>query len=83
MPVKLSPRRIRWRADQVKPGAGGLGALGRIGRTDLPGGDGKQILRSIRDKLLPLPQDAVVIPGHGDSTTMGREKEFNYFLQRL
>src|SRR5207302_1772013 len=36
-----------------------------IGRTDLPGGDGRQILRSIHDKLLPLPDDTVVIPGHG------------------
>src|SRR5579863_6697964 len=54
-----------------------------IGRTDLPGGDGKQILRSIHDKLLPLPDDAVVIPGHGEITTIGREKRFNYFLQGL
>ena len=52
-----------------------------IGRTDLPGGDGEQILRSIHEKLLPLPEDAVVIPGHGDITTIGREKRFNYFLQ--
>lgn len=52
-----------------------------IGRTDLPGGDGKQILRSIHDKLLPLPDETVVIPGHGDSTTIGREKRHNYFLQ--
>jgi hydroxyacylglutathione hydrolase len=54
-----------------------------IGRTDLPGGDGYQILRSIHDKLLPLPDDAVVIPGHGEITTMGREKRLNYFLQGL
>jgi len=54
-----------------------------IGRTDLPGGDGRQILRSIHDKLLPLPDDAIVIPGHGATTTMGREKQFNYFLQGL
>lgn len=54
-----------------------------IGRTDLPGGDGRKILRSIRDKLFPLPDDAVVIPGHGETTTLGREKEFNYFLQGL
>ena len=54
-----------------------------IGRTDLPGGDGRQILRSIRDKLFPLPGDAAVIPGHGDLTSIGREKEFNYFLQGL
>ena len=54
-----------------------------IGRTDLPGGDGRQILRSIREKLMPLPADTVVIPGHGESTTIGREKQFNYFLQGL
>ena len=52
-----------------------------IGRTDLPGGDGKQILRSIHAKLLPLPEDAVVIPGHGANTTIGREKRFNPFLR--
>jgi hydroxyacylglutathione hydrolase len=54
-----------------------------IGRTDLPGGDGRQILRSIRDKLLPLPEDATVVPGHGPNTTIGREKELNPFLQDL
>ena len=54
-----------------------------IGRTDLPGGDGKQILRSIHDKLLPLPEETLVIPGHGDNTTIGREKRSNYFLQNL
>jgi glyoxylase-like metal-dependent hydrolase (beta-lactamase superfamily II) len=52
-----------------------------IGRTDLPGGDSRQILRSIHEKLLPLPEETVVFPGHGDSTTIGREKQFNYFLQ--
>ena len=52
-----------------------------IGRTDLPGGDGDQILRSIHDKLLPLPEETVVIPGHGSNTTIGREKRFNYFLR--
>jgi hydroxyacylglutathione hydrolase len=54
-----------------------------IGRTDLPGGDGRQILRSIHSKLMPLPDDAVVIPGHGPSTTIGREKRFNPFLRNL
>jgi glyoxylase-like metal-dependent hydrolase (beta-lactamase superfamily II) len=54
-----------------------------IGRTDLPGGDGRQIIRSIREKLMPLPDDTLVIPGHGDNTTIGREKQFNYFLQRM
>jgi len=56
---------------------------GGIGRTDLPGGDGRQILRSIRDKLLTLPEETIVIPGHGETTTIGREKQFNYFLQGL
>ena len=54
-----------------------------IGRTDLPGGDSRQILRSIQEKLLPLPEDAVVIPGHGGPTTIGREKKFNPFLRGL
>jgi hydroxyacylglutathione hydrolase len=54
-----------------------------IGRTDLPGGDGRQILRSIHDKLLPLPEETVVIPGHGGNTTIGREKRLNPFLQGL
>jgi len=52
-----------------------------IGRTDLPGGDPRQILRSIHEKLLPLPEETVVFPGHGESTTIGREREFNSFLQ--
>jgi glyoxylase-like metal-dependent hydrolase (beta-lactamase superfamily II) len=52
-----------------------------IGRTDLPGGDGRQILRSIHTKLLTLPPDAIVIPGHGPNTTIGREKERNPFLR--
>lgn len=52
-----------------------------IGRTDLPGGDGRQILRSIHDKLLTLPADAIVIPGHGPNTTIGREKDRNPFLR--
>jgi hydroxyacylglutathione hydrolase len=54
-----------------------------IGRTDLPGGDGRQILRSIHEKLMPLPDDVVVIPGHGPNTTIGREKQFNPFLEGL
>jgi glyoxylase-like metal-dependent hydrolase (beta-lactamase superfamily II) len=54
-----------------------------IGRTDLPGGNGRQILISIREKLLPLPDETLVIPGHGETTTIAREKEFNYFLRDL
>ena len=54
-----------------------------IGRTDLPGGDGRQILRSIKAKLLELPEDTVVIPGHGEATTIGRERKRNPFLRGL
>lgn len=54
-----------------------------IGRTDLPGGDGRQILRSIQGQLLTLPEDTLVIPGHGDATTIGREKKRNPFLRGL
>ncbi len=54
-----------------------------IGRTDLPGGNGRRILESIREKLLPLPDDAVVIPGHGEATTIGREREYNWFLRGM
>ena len=54
-----------------------------IGRTDLPGGDGRRILRSIHEKLMPLADETVVIPGHGETTTIGRERKFNYFLQGL
>ena len=52
-----------------------------IGRTDLPGGDGRQILRSIHDKLLTLPADTIVVPGHGPNTIIGREKDRNPFLR--
>jgi glyoxylase-like metal-dependent hydrolase (beta-lactamase superfamily II) len=54
-----------------------------IGRTDLPGGDSRQILSSIKTRLLVLPEETVVIPGHGPNSTIGREKERNPFLQRL
>ena len=54
-----------------------------IGRTDLPGGNGRQILVSIKEKLLPLPDDTIVIPGHGEPTTIGREKQRNPFLVGL
>jgi hydroxyacylglutathione hydrolase len=52
-----------------------------IGRTDLWGGSHPQILQSIRDKLLVLPDDVVVYPGHGDTTTIGFERAHNPFLR--
>ncbi len=54
---------------------------GSVGRTDLPGGDQRQLLRSIQDKLLPLADDVTVFCGHGPFTTIGRERATNPFLQ--
>jgi hydroxyacylglutathione hydrolase len=54
---------------------------GSIGRTDFPGGSYPQIIASIHEKLLTLPDELVVIPGHGDLTTIGQEREFNPFLR--
>jgi hydroxyacylglutathione hydrolase len=54
---------------------------GSIGRTDLWGGSLPQILKSIRDKLLTLPDDVVVHPGHGEKTTIGAERAENPFLR--
>jgi glyoxylase-like metal-dependent hydrolase (beta-lactamase superfamily II) len=56
---------------------------GSIGRTDLPGGDHAQMLASLRDKLLTRADDTVVLPGHGPTTTVGRERTSNPFLQGL
>ena len=53
---------------------------GSIGRTDLPGGDLRKILHSLKERLLPLPDETRVIPGHGPATTIGEERETNPFL---
>jgi hydroxyacylglutathione hydrolase len=54
---------------------------GSIGRTDLPGGDYEKIIRSIHENVLTLPDETVVIAGHGPPTTIGEERETNPFLQ--
>ena len=54
---------------------------GSIGRTDLPGGSFEKIIRSLHDKLLALPDETVVTPGHGPQTTIGEERENNPFLK--
>jgi glyoxylase-like metal-dependent hydrolase (beta-lactamase superfamily II) len=54
---------------------------GSIGRTDLPGGDYIALMRSMKDRVLPLPPEAVVFPGHGPTTTLARELETNPFLE--
>jgi hydroxyacylglutathione hydrolase len=56
---------------------------GSIGRTDLPGGNPDQILDSIQNRLLALPNETKVLPGHGPSTTIGRERKSNPFLRTL
>ncbi len=53
---------------------------GSIGRTDLPGGDYELLMSSIREKLLPLPDETVVLSGHGPATTIGEERRSNPFL---
>jgi hydroxyacylglutathione hydrolase len=54
---------------------------GNIGRTDLPGGDAQQIINSIHSRLLRLPDETRVIPGHGPVTTIGKERRTNPFLR--
>ena len=51
-----------------------------IGRTDLPGGDYATLIHSITDRLLTLPDDTKVLPGHGPSTTIAMERQYNPFL---
>jgi len=55
---------------------------GSIGRTDLPGGSYQKIIRSLHEKVLALPDETIVIPGHGPLTTIGDERESNPFLVR-
>ena len=55
---------------------------GSIGRTDLPGGSMQKIMRSLHDTVLALPDETLVIPGHGELTTIGEERESNPFLIR-
>ena len=63
--------------------SGDLLFAGSIGRTDLPGGDHAAMLRSLTDKVLPLRDDIVVLPGHGEQTSIGRERATNPYLLDL
>jgi hydroxyacylglutathione hydrolase len=63
--------------------AGDVLFAGSIGRTDLPGGDPEAMARSLAAKVLPLADDTLVLPGHGPSTTVGRERRSNPFLLEL
>jgi hydroxyacylglutathione hydrolase len=60
--------------------SGDLLFAGSIGRTDLPGGDHPTMLATLRDQVLTLPDDIAVLPGHGEQTTIGRERATNPFL---
>jgi hydroxyacylglutathione hydrolase len=71
-----------WDADQLCL-SGDVLFAGSIGRTDLPGGNTETMLTSLRDKILPLADDTVVLPGHGPATTIGRERASNPYLREL
>ena len=67
--------------DQTLLIAGDTLFAGSVGRTDLPGGNTQQLLKSIHDRLLTLPDDTRVIPGHGPNTTIATERSENPFIQ--
>jgi glyoxylase-like metal-dependent hydrolase (beta-lactamase superfamily II) len=72
------------RGGEIAPGrlvSGDTLFQGSIGRTDLWGGSMKDILSSIREKLLALPDETLVIPGHGENTTIGEERAENPYLR--
>lgn len=71
-----------WAAEQICL-SGDVLFAGSIGRTDLPGGSTETMLASLRDKILPLADDTVVLPGHGPETTVGRERVSNPYLRGL
>jgi hydroxyacylglutathione hydrolase len=67
---------------QQKLIAGDTLFAGSIGRTDLPGGSFEKIISSLHEKVLALPDDTIVVPGHGPQTTIGEERASNPFLTR-
>ena len=69
-------------APEKKIIAGDTLFAGSIGRTDLPGGSYQKIITSLHEHVLALPDETVVVPGHGPLTTIGEERESNPFLQK-
>jgi len=69
-------------APEKKLIAGDTLFAGSIGRTDLPGGSTQKIMRSLHETVLALPDETVVVPGHGSLTTIGEERQSNPFLVR-
>jgi len=87
-----TPGSVTFRTPYAGSGAGSVSEVmfsgdllfaGSIGRTDLPGGDHATMLHSLREKVLPLADDIVVLPGHGEQTSIGRERATNPFLLDL
>jgi glyoxylase-like metal-dependent hydrolase (beta-lactamase superfamily II) len=86
-----TPGSVLFRLPEAPPGwpaqaiclSGDVLFAGSIGRTDLPGGSMPEMLVSLRDKILPLPDDTVVLPGHGPATTIGRERATNPYLRQV
>src|SRR5207244_827911 len=70
----------RYFPEQHKLIAGDTLFAGSIGRTDLPGGSFRKIMRSLHDRVLALPDETLVVPGHGPLTTIGQERQSNPFL---
>jgi hydroxyacylglutathione hydrolase len=68
------------RADEPLCLSGDVLFAGSIGRTDLPGGDPDAMMVSLRDKILPLADATIVLPGHGPATTVGKERASNPYL---
>jgi hydroxyacylglutathione hydrolase len=79
---RLPNENTPWDADQLCL-SGDVLFAGSIGRTDLPGGNTAVMMTSLRDKVLPLADDTVVLPGHGPETTIGRERAQNPYLRDL
>jgi hydroxyacylglutathione hydrolase len=74
-----SPGHVAYHADGCLF-SGDVLFAGSVGRTDLPGGDWETLLHSITERLMPLPDEIKVLPGHGPATTIGRERTSNPFI---
>lgn len=79
---RLPGAHSQWDAEEICL-SGDVLFAGSIGRTDLPGGSMPAMLASLRDKVLPLADDTVVLPGHGPVTTIGRERTSNPYLRQV